>query len=133
MCKAVHTHGRKRMIPLQELCVPLFICNGELRELLGFLITLSISSVTINKHDAALYTCICVRAGRSRRWGLLHLDGFAVNLLAVAVTQVGLAKKHHPGTTRICTKGLLNTSSTELQAGLSWDMEYRPWWFGGSV
>lgn len=85
------------MIPLQRLCMLLFICNGELRELLGFLVTSSIFSyMTSNKHETALYTCICVSASRRRWWGLLHLYGFAVIPSAMAVTQVGWQRSITP-------------------------------------
>lgn len=43
--------------------------------------------MTSNEHDTNSYTCICVRASRRRQWGLLHLDGFAVIHLAMAVTR----------------------------------------------
>lgn len=60
----------------------------ELREVLGFPITLSIFSyMTSTEHDTTSYRCICVRASRRRQWGLLHLDGFAVIPLAMEVTR----------------------------------------------
>lgn len=114
------------MIPLQQLGVPLFICKGELRELLGFLITFNIFSyMTSIEHDTTSYTCICVRASRRRMWGFLHLDGFAVICLAMEVTR--WREWHHSSTTYICTGGVLSISSAEPQIRLLWDVERGSW------
>jgi len=72
--------------------------------------------VTSHEHDTALYTRIHVRANRQRQWALLRLGGFAVTLLAMAVTQMDWCQVQHVSAPKgCCTPAALTSRPGGIQ------------------